>query len=67
VFFILLYRNGYFLLGIVVDWTNRWSTMDDKQKEDMAVKELKNGRLAMIGMAGYLASVLIPGSVPALH
>jgi len=67
VFFILLYRNGYFLFGIVVDWTNRWSTMDDKQKEDMAVKELKNGRLAMIGMAGYLASVLIPGSVPALH
>jgi len=62
-----LYRNGYFLFGIVVDWTNRWSTMDDKQKEDMAVKELKNGRLAMIGMAGYLASVLIPGSVPALH
>mmetsp|Transcript_24162 Transcript_24162/g.26958 ORF Transcript_24162/g.26958 Transcript_24162/m.26958 type:complete len:196 (-) Transcript_24162:206-793(-) len=50
-----------------VDWTGRWAVMDDKQKEDMAVKELKNGRLAMIGMAGYLASILIPGSVPLLH
>lgn len=50
-----------------IDWTNRWATMDDAQKEDMAMKELKNGRLAMIGMAGYLSSVLIPGSVPLLH
>lgn len=50
-----------------IDWTNRWAKMDDKQKEDMALKELKNGRLAMIGMAGYFASVIIPGSVPALN
>ena len=50
-----------------VDWTGRWSQMDDAQKEDMAMKELKNGRLAMIGMAGYVASVVLPGSVPALN
>ncbi|KAG7369254.1 chlorophyll A-B binding protein [Nitzschia inconspicua] len=49
-----------------IDWTGNWSKLDDAQKEDMAIKELKNGRLAMIGMAGYFASVLVPGSVPAL-
>jgi Chlorophyll A-B binding protein len=49
-----------------IDWTGNWSKMSDAQKEDMAIKELKNARLAMIGMAGYFASVLIPGSVPAL-
>jgi hypothetical protein len=50
-----------------LDWTNNWAKMNDTQKEDMAMKELKNGRLAMIGMAGYFASVVIPGSVPALN
>ncbi|KAL3920208.1 MAG: hypothetical protein SGILL_003378, partial [Bacillariaceae sp.] len=45
-----------------LDWTGNWSKMNDAQKEDMAMKELKNGRLAMIGMAGYLSSVVIPGS-----
>jgi len=49
-----------------VDWTGQWSTMDDKQKQDMRMKELKNGRLAMIGFASYVAATLIPGSVPAL-
>mmetsp|Transcript_18057 Transcript_18057/g.37037 ORF Transcript_18057/g.37037 Transcript_18057/m.37037 type:complete len:194 (-) Transcript_18057:407-988(-) len=49
-----------------LDWTNNWSKMSDTQKEDMAMKELKNARLAMIGIAGYAASVIIPGSVPAL-
>ena len=49
-----------------VDWSGRWAKMDDTQKEDIAMKELKNGRLAMIGMAGYISSVLIAGSVPAL-
>jgi len=49
-----------------LDWTGNWAKMNDTQKEDMAMKELKNARLAMIGMAGYFASVVIPGSVPAL-
>ncbi|KAL3938407.1 MAG: hypothetical protein SGARI_001754, partial [Bacillariaceae sp.] len=50
-----------------LDWSGNWAKMTDAQKEDMAVKELKNGRLAMIGMAGYISSVVLPGSVPALN
>jgi hypothetical protein len=36
----------------------------DAQKEQMALKELKNGRLAMMAMAAYTAEHWIPGSVP---
>eukprot|EP00533_Pseudo-nitzschia_delicatissima_P015830 CAMPEP_0197262478 /NCGR_PEP_ID=MMETSP1432-20130617/517_1 /TAXON_ID=44447 /ORGANISM="Pseudo-nitzschia delicatissima, Strain UNC1205" /LENGTH=193 /DNA_ID=CAMNT_0042726779 /DNA_START=45 /DNA_END=626 /DNA_ORIENTATION=+ len=50
-----------------LDWSGNWAKMSDAQKEDMAMKELKNGRLAMIGIAGYFASVVMPGSVPLLE
>jgi hypothetical protein len=36
------------------------------QKDDMRLKELKNGRLAMIAMAAYTSEHWIPGSVPFL-
>eukprot|EP00525_Craspedostauros_australis_P008677 CAMPEP_0198108088 /NCGR_PEP_ID=MMETSP1442-20131203/177_1 /TAXON_ID= /ORGANISM="Craspedostauros australis, Strain CCMP3328" /LENGTH=196 /DNA_ID=CAMNT_0043763289 /DNA_START=63 /DNA_END=653 /DNA_ORIENTATION=- len=49
-----------------LDWTSNWGKMDDKAKEDMAMKELKNGRLAMIGIASFVANYYIPGSVPGL-
>jgi len=50
-----------------LDWTGNWSKMTDAQKEDMAMKELKNARLAMIGIAGYFSAAVIPGSVPLLN
>jgi len=50
-----------------LDWTGNWSRMTDEQKEDMAMKELKNARLAMIGIAGYFSAAIIPGSVPLLN
>ena len=49
-----------------IDYANMWDTLDAKAKEDMRMKELKNGRLAMIGFASYVAAYFIPGSVPAL-
>lgn len=50
----------------VIDWANQWETLDAKGKEDMRMKELKNGRLAMLGFASYVSAYFIPGSVPGL-
>jgi hypothetical protein len=49
-----------------IDWANQWKSLTDAQKQDMRLKELKNGRLAMIGFASYVADYFIPGSVPLL-
>ena len=49
-----------------LDWSNNWSKMDAANQEEMAIKEIKNGRLAMIGIAGFVANYFIPGSVPGL-
>jgi hypothetical protein len=50
----------------VFDWTGQWSKYDAKQKEDMRLKELKNGRLAMIAVAALFSDYFIPGSVPGM-
>ena len=49
-----------------IDWAKQWDKMDAEGKEAMATKELKNGRLAMIGMAGFLSNYFIDGSVPGM-
>ena len=48
------------------DWAKQWDKLDDAQKADIRLKELKNGRLAMIGFASYVADYFIEGSVPLL-
>jgi hypothetical protein len=49
-----------------IDWSSSWGKMDEKKREAMAMKELKNGRLAMIGIASFVSNYYIQGSVPGL-
>merc|ERR1719273_1272470 len=45
----------------------KWSTnMTDEQKEKRLRAEINNGRLAMLGIFGFLSAQTIPGSVPVL-
>jgi len=46
-----------------VDYANLWPS-DAKAQETLRIKELKNGRLAMIGIAGLVSNHFIPGSCP---
>lgn len=50
---------GYDPLGLL-------KKKSDSEKEVMRLKELKNGRLAMMAMAAYTSEHWIPGSVPFL-
>jgi len=47
----------------VFDWAKKYPK-DEASRRDIELKELKNGRLAMIGIAGFVAAHFIPGSVP---
>ena len=50
-----------------IDWAGQWDKLSAEQKEDMRLKELKNGRLAMLAVASFVSAAIIPGSVPAIH
>lgn len=49
----------------VIDYLKGYPTEEDERRK-MELKELKNGRLAMIGIASFLSAHYIPGSVPGL-
>ena len=46
-----------------VDYLKLWPA-DQAAREDLQMKELKNARLAMIGIAGFAANHILPGSCP---
>mmetsp|Transcript_16054 Transcript_16054/g.23480 ORF Transcript_16054/g.23480 Transcript_16054/m.23480 type:complete len:195 (-) Transcript_16054:238-822(-) len=46
-----------------IDWMRMYPDDAEKRKE-VELKELKNGRLAMLGIAGFVSAHFIPGSVP---
>ena len=48
------------------DPLNFIGALDDAQRAKKRKAELKNGRLAMIGIISFFAAHNIPGSVPAL-
>jgi len=66
------YVGNNVLMGQMVPNVNKWDILgftEGKSEEDLAeikLKELKNGRLAMIGVLGFVAAATIPNSVPML-
>jgi len=55
------------ILKAWLPWIPRGEAQDaetQRKREVSLLSELKNGRLAMIGIAGFYASETIPGSVP---
>lgn len=48
------------------DWSGKWAGLDEAGQKKVRLQELKNGRLAMIGVMTLLADHFIPGSVPIL-
>jgi len=54
-----------FLGGVqpAVDYLKLWPE-DPAEQEEMKLKELKNARLAMIGIAGFTANHFLPGACP---
>mmetsp|Transcript_15961 Transcript_15961/g.22737 ORF Transcript_15961/g.22737 Transcript_15961/m.22737 type:complete len:196 (+) Transcript_15961:71-658(+) len=47
----------------VLDWSKMYPS-DEEGRRKIELQELKNGRLAMLGIAGFVSGHFIPGSIP---
>jgi hypothetical protein len=54
---------GYDPLG----FTKREGGLDSPQLKSLRVKEIKNGRIAMLAISGWVANEVIPGALPVWH
>lgn len=57
--------NVHFVLDLY-DPFGFFKKMSQEQKDKRLIMEINNGRLAMIGIFGFMAADAVPGSVPAL-
>jgi len=46
-----------------IDWSGNYPA-DEEGRKKIELQELKNGRLAMLGIAGFVSAHFIPGAVP---
>jgi len=59
-------ENVHWVLDLY-DPFNFFGKMSQEQKDKRLIMEINNGRLAMIGIFGFLAADAVPGSVPSLN
>lgn len=60
------FRNNVHFVLDLYDPFGLFKKMSDEQKEKRLLMEVNNGRLAMLGIFGFLSADAVPGSVPAL-
>lgn len=46
-----------------IDWSGNYPA-DEEGRKKIELQELKNGRLAMLGIAGFVSAHFLPGAVP---
>lgn len=62
-----LFRDNVHWVLDLYDPFNLTKKMSQEKKDKRLIMEINNGRLAMIGIFGFLAADAVPGSVPALN
>jgi len=62
-----LFRDNVHWVLDLYDPFNLTKKMSQEKKDKRLIMEINNGRLAMIGIFGFMAADAVPGSVPALN
>jgi len=61
-----MFRDNVHWVMNLYDPFNLFGKMSQEKKDERLVMEVNNGRLAMIGIMGFMAADHLPGSVPSL-